>query len=146
MSLATHAAAAADVLKFPMVAEVVDEAVCLVIKTVALVVVMSVTKQFQPVVAAGSPITPLVAEPPVPTFIRKAAVPLWTVTEGLVPKPDDMVGTVADIKRPTVCSPASLSEASEAPAAPVPIPRSPAEILPIQVSLLPAVSGLPPFQ
>jgi hypothetical protein len=58
-----------------MVALVAELAVCLVIKTVEDVVVMSVGWQLHPVLAVGSPITPLVADPPVPTLIVKAAVP-----------------------------------------------------------------------
>lgn len=58
-------------------------------------VVMSEAKQFHPFAAVGKPTTPLVAVPPVPTFILKAAVPLLAVTEGDVPKPDEIVGAVA---------------------------------------------------
>ena len=55
-------------------------------------VVKSCTQQFNPVVAVGKPITPDDAVAPVPTLMRNAAVPLLAVTEGEVPKPDDMVG------------------------------------------------------
>ena len=58
-----------------------------------------VTVQFQPVVAAGIVTTPDEAEPPVPTFILKVAVPLLAVIEGEVPKPLDIVGATLDIRR-----------------------------------------------
>src|SRR6266540_791709 len=99
MSLATQAVATAEVLKFPIVAVVALEAVCFVINTDELFVVMSVAKQFHPVVAVGNPMTPLVAEPPVPTLMRKDAVPLFDETEGLEPKPDEIVGAALEIKR-----------------------------------------------
>jgi hypothetical protein len=52
-----------------MVAVVVVEAVCLVMKTVVDCVVMSAAVQTHPFLAKGRPITPLVAVPPVPTLI-----------------------------------------------------------------------------
>jgi hypothetical protein len=58
------------------------------------VAVISVAKQFQPLLAAGNPITPLVATAPVPTLIMNDAVPLLTVTDGDVPKPELIVGAV----------------------------------------------------
>jgi hypothetical protein len=94
VSLAVHAEATPAVLKFPIVAEDALDAVCLVMNTVVLIEVMSFVKQFHPVVAVGSPITPLVATPPVPTFIVNAAVPLLLEMLGLVPNPDEMVGAV----------------------------------------------------
>ena len=60
--------------------------------TVALCVVMSSHLQFHPVFAAGNPITPLVADPPVPTLILKALVPLLAVTLAPDPNPLEMVG------------------------------------------------------
>jgi hypothetical protein len=42
--------------------------------------------------------TPLVAAPPVPTLTVNAVVPLLLGIEGLVPKPEAMVGAVEDIK------------------------------------------------
>jgi hypothetical protein len=97
MSLSAHATAAATSLKFPMVAVVCVDAVCFVMKIVVLVVVMSVAKQFHPVVADGRPITPVAAEV-VPTLIVKAAVPFWLGIEAPVPKPDEIVGAVEDIR------------------------------------------------
>ena len=61
-------------------------------------VVTSCATQAQPVVAVGSVTVPVLAVPPVPTFIVKAAVPLLATTEGLVPKPVT-VGAVLDINR-----------------------------------------------
>ena len=55
------------------------------------------TVQLQPVEAAGIVTTPLDAEPPVPTLMVNAAVPLLAVTDGEVPKPLAMVGAVAEI-------------------------------------------------
>jgi hypothetical protein len=98
MSLATQAAAAPEVLKFPKVALVVDDAVCFVTKTVAEVVVISVAKQFHPLVAVGSVMTPLVATPPVPTLTVKAPAPFGFTTAAPVPKPV-RVGVVVDTKR-----------------------------------------------
>ena len=92
MSLATQAVATATSEYWVSVTDVVVDAVCFVRNTAVEVVVTSSAKQFQPVVAAGKPITPDVAVPPVPTLMRNAAVPLLAVTEGEVPKPDDMVG------------------------------------------------------
>ena len=56
---------------------------------------MSEAKQFHPFAAVGKPTTPLVAVPPVPTFILKAAVPLFAVIDGVVPNPELIVGAVA---------------------------------------------------
>jgi hypothetical protein len=92
MSLATHAAAAPDELKFPMVAVVVLLAVCRHTSTVALCVVISAQVQAQPLSAVGSPMTPLVAEPPVPTLIVKAAGFTPAAMLGVDPKPLLIVG------------------------------------------------------
>ena len=48
----------------------------------------------QPVVAAGSVITPAVAVPPVPTLISNATLPFEDAIEGVVPKPEAIVGAV----------------------------------------------------
>jgi hypothetical protein len=83
-----------------MVAVAVVDAVWTVRWSIALaaVAVRFSTKQFQPVAAVGSAMTPAVAEPPVPTSTRKAAdVP--DVTEGVVPNPELIVGAVADKAR-----------------------------------------------
>ena len=55
--------------------------------------------QLQPLAAVGSPITPLVADPPVPTFTSNAAVPFCCTMLGEVPKPEEMVGAVAEKRR-----------------------------------------------
>jgi hypothetical protein len=72
--------------------EVVVLAVCFV--RFAPGVVWSLKKQTHPVDAPGSVITPLEAVPPVPTLIVKASVPLLATTDGDVPKPEEMVGSV----------------------------------------------------
>jgi hypothetical protein len=48
------------------------------------------------VVAVGSVITPVAADPPVPTFTVKDAVPLLLEIEGFVPNPEAIVGAVDD--------------------------------------------------
>jgi hypothetical protein len=101
-SLAVHAAATATSEKFPIVAVVVLLAVCLHWVTVVELVVMSVQKHAHPLAALGSPITPEVAVPPVPTLIVKAAVPLDFTIEGEVPNPDEMVGEVPEMRRLSV--------------------------------------------
>ena len=55
---------------------------------------MSKAKQFQPLAAAGKPITPVDALPTPPTLIVNAAAPLFVVMDGLVPNPDEIVGAV----------------------------------------------------
>ena len=59
---------------------------------------MGVTWQAHPTAAAGMVMTPLEAAPPVPTLTVKAAVPLLLGIEGVVPKPEAMVGAVPDTK------------------------------------------------
>ena len=84
---------------------VVDEAVCLVIKTVADVVDVSAQVQPHPCAAVGNEMTPLVAVPPVPTFTVKTAVPLPAATNAPVPNPLPTVGNVRDI---SICDSAML--------------------------------------
>src|SRR4051812_46548820 len=89
MSEAAHAAAAVNV------AVVVVVAVC----RVTVLLVRSFAKQDQPVAAAGRPITPEVAAPPVPTLTVNAAVPLLLTMADEVPKPLEMVGAVPESVR-----------------------------------------------
>jgi hypothetical protein len=63
-------------------------------------VVMSLEKQFHPV-EVGKPITPLVAEPPVPTFIRKDDAWVPAEMDGLVPNPEEIVGTTPEVPEGT---------------------------------------------
>jgi hypothetical protein len=85
-------------VKFASVAEAVVEAVCFVYATVVLWVEMSSALQFQPVVAVGSPITPVLPLD-VPTPTRNAAVPLLAVMEAPDPNPDETVGAVLEMRR-----------------------------------------------
>ena len=78
---------------------------------------MSKAKQFQPLAAVGKPITPVDAVPPLPTLIVNAAVPLFVVTEGLVPKPEEIVGAVPLIRTFVVWEGEKL--AAESPPVPV---------------------------
>jgi len=94
ISLAAHAAAVAALLKFPIVAVADVVAVCLVIKTVVDIVVMSVHLTSHPFEAPGKAITPLVAVPPVPTLIVKTTDPLLCAIDGEVPNPEEIVGGV----------------------------------------------------
>lgn len=58
------------------------------------------TWQFQPLVAVAKPTTPALAATPVPTLIRKDAVPLFEATDGDVPKkPDEIVGAAFEYRR-----------------------------------------------
>lgn len=52
------------------------------------------TKQFHPLDAVGSPMTPDDAVPPVPTLTRNVAVPLLLPIVGDDPKPLEIVGAV----------------------------------------------------
>jgi hypothetical protein len=45
----------------------------------------------------GKLITPLEATPPVPTLTVNAAVPLFVLMDGDVPKPEEMAGAVPEI-------------------------------------------------
>ena len=97
MSLGAHAAAVPAVLKFPSVAVVVLVAVCLVKNTALDVVVMSLQLTSQPCGALGRPMTPLAAEPPVPTLIVKVSEPLLLAMIGDVPKPLEIVGAALNV-------------------------------------------------
>lgn len=84
-----------------MVAVVVVEPVCLTLIPPPVVgFVRSSQCTTQPLAAVGKPMTPLEAAPPVPMLIVKAAVPLFVAIEGLVPKPEEMVGAVVEISNP----------------------------------------------
>jgi len=120
MSLATQAVATATSEYWVSVTDVVVDAVCFVRNTAVEVVVTSSAKQFQPVVAAGKPITPDVAVPPVPTLMRNAAVPLLAVTEGEVPKPEEIVGAVEDTSKLVVVNVAAFAVVNVPAAAAVP--------------------------
>jgi hypothetical protein len=63
--------------------------------TIVTRLVTSVQLTAQPVVAAGNVSTPEAA-PPVPTVTLNAAVPADAVMDGDVPKPDAIVGAVAE--------------------------------------------------
>ena len=71
-------------------------AVVKAVSRVTIFVFISMAVQLQPFAAVGSPITPLVADPPVPTFTSNAAVPFCCTMLGEVPKPEEMVGAVAE--------------------------------------------------
>lgn len=68
--------------------------VCWHCDTDVLLVVVSVQLHSQSWVAvAFKAITPELAVPPVPTLILKAILPLLVVTDGVVPNPEEIVGT-----------------------------------------------------
>jgi hypothetical protein len=58
---------------------------------------VSDAQQDHPFVAVARPTTPDVAEPPVPTLMENDSVPLLCVTLGLVPKPLEIVGALAEL-------------------------------------------------
>lgn len=108
MSLAVHAKAApVEIVWFCTVTLVVVVAVCTVraFAVFAAKAVRFATLQIHPVVAVGIVITPADADPPVPTFTVNAAVPLDVATEGVDPKPEAIVGAVADTATtPPICT------------------------------------------
>jgi hypothetical protein len=97
MSLATHAPGTPAGVNVASVAVVVVDVIILHRNVFATVFVISLQKQFHPVAAVGNPITPVFAVPPVPTFTRNAAGPLFAVMLGEVPKPEEIVGAVEDM-------------------------------------------------
>ena len=100
ISPAVQACATPAAVNWPIGTVVVVPApVCLQANTVVVFVVTSVQVQFQPFCAAGSPRVPLLAAPPLPTLIVKAAVPLLVATDGEVPKPEEIVGAERDSSR-----------------------------------------------
>ena len=86
---------AAASVKLPRLTEVVELAVCFVMKTVLLVLVWSVAVQYHPFAAVG-----IVSAPTLPVglpmVMANTAVPLVTIV-GPVPNPDAIVGAVADM-------------------------------------------------
>ena len=98
ISFAAHAVAAFTSLYCVSVADVVVEAVCAVCATEVDCVVKSSAWHAHPFGAAGKPITPLLADPPVPTLIVNAAVPLLCGMEAPLPNPEAIVGAVPETR------------------------------------------------
>jgi hypothetical protein len=73
--------------------------VVVAVSRVTMLVVRSVARHAHPFAAVGKPITPLFADPPVPTFSVNAAGPLLLTIEGPEPNPEEIVGAVPLIKR-----------------------------------------------
>ena len=104
------------VVKFPSVMDVVLDAVIIVSCSMFVAPALNTSMMaFHPNVAVPRPITPVLAVPPVPTSTRKVDEPLLEVIEGLVPKPEEIVGAAlninkrseppGDIIKPVLCTP-----------------------------------------
>ena len=89
------ACAPVEIVKFVKTSVVV--VVPVVIVVVLAVNIVASALQFHPLYAAGSDTVPVLAVPPVPILITKAALPLLDPMKGDVPKPDKIVGAVAEI-------------------------------------------------